>query len=177
MLFCGQGISGPCRRQLRDSAEISGMELRYFNGLISLQYIEFSGFHLHIFIHVVDHILRFQHAGIYLDHGIFTDERIYDSLPYHSGFRFGEVIICFKYLIGLHIHAGNFSVLRAREIFQHIIQQCVNTLTEHVRAHGNGNHAAVHHADTQSRTDLRLGESLSAEITLHKLFGSLRNRL
>ncbi len=117
MLFGGQGISCSRSGQLGDGADITGMQLRHLNRFISLHHIEFAGLHFHILIDIVDHVIRFQNAGIYLDQGVFSDKRIYDGLPYHSGFRFREVVIRLEDLVGLHIHTGAFPVLRAREIF------------------------------------------------------------
>ena len=97
------------------------MQFADFNGLIALEHIDLSDLFFNILIHVVNKIIRLKNAGIYLNQGIFPDKGIYNGLPDISGFCLCKVIICMVDLIGLHVNAGHFTILRTREVFDHII--------------------------------------------------------
>ena len=76
----------------------------------------------------------------------------------------------------LHVDAGNLPVFRAGEIFDDVVKQRVNALTQDVGAHAHGNDAAVADIGTQRRTDFRFGEGLAVKIPLHHILTGFRYR-
>ena len=114
-------VAGSRCCQLRQCSDVSGMQFTDFDRLIALQYIDFTNLLFNITIHVIQQIIRFQYTGIYLDQGVFSNERIHDGLPDISRFRLCEVIIRMVDLIGLQIDTSYFSVLRAWHVFDNII--------------------------------------------------------
>ena len=97
------------------------MQFTDFDRLIALPYIDFAKLLCNITIHVIQKIIRFQYTGVYLDQGVFSNERIHDGLPDVSGFSLCEVIIRMVDLVGLQIDTRYFSVLRAAHVFDNII--------------------------------------------------------
>ena len=172
----GKAVSRPCRGQLGERADISGVKFFHFNGLASLKHVQLSNLFLHILIYIVYQIVGLKYAGIYLNQGILADKRVNDGLPDIGGFRLGEIIVRMEDVVGLHINSGHFSVFRAGKILDDIVKQRVNSLTEHTGTHRHGNDASVAHVGAQSRPDFRLRESLSAEVSLHHFFAGLGNR-
>ena len=97
------------------------MQFTDLDRLIALQYIDFTNLLFNITIHVIQQIIGFQYTGIYLDQGVFSNERIHDGLPDISRFSLCEVIIRMVDLVGLQIDTSYFSVLRAGHVFDNII--------------------------------------------------------
>ena len=114
-------VAGSRCSQLRQCSDISRMQFTDFDRLIALQYIDFANLLFNITIHVIQQIIRFQYTGVYLDQGVFSNERIHDGLPDVSGFSLCEIIIRMVDLVGLQIDTRYFSVLRAGHVFDNII--------------------------------------------------------
>ena len=168
-------MSRSCSGQFRQGTDIACVKLGYLNRLIPLKHIKLTDLLLQISVYIVDDIICLQNAGIHLDQGILTDEGIHDGLPDIGTLCLGEIIVCMVDLAGLHIDAGTGTVIRAGEILDNVIQQGIYALAEHIGAHGHRNHAAVAYIDSKGRSDLSLGEGLSAKIPLHHLFTGLCN--
>ena len=105
-IFDGRGfgretVAGSRCGQFRQCSDVSGMQFTDFDRLIALQYIYFTNLLFNITIHVIQQIIRFQYTGVYLDQGVFSNERIHDSLPDIGGFCLGEIVIRMVNLIGL----------------------------------------------------------------------------
>ena len=114
-------VAGSRSRQLRQCSDVPGMQFTDLDRLIALQYIYFTNLLFNITIHVIQQIIRFQYSGVYLDQGVFSNERIHDGFPDVSGFSLCEVIIRMVDLVGLQIDTRYFSILRARHVFDNII--------------------------------------------------------
>ena len=94
-------VAGSRCCQLRQCSDVSGMQFTDFDRLIALQYIDFANLLFNITIHVIQQIIRFQYSRVYLDQGVFSDERIHYGLPDIGGFCLGEIVIRMVNLIGL----------------------------------------------------------------------------
>ena len=176
-VFGGQTVAGAGRRQLRQSADIPCVKFAYFHGLIALHYVQLADLLLDVFIHIVDQVVRLEHAGIHLDQRVLADKGIHDGFPNIGRLCLGEIIVRMVNLVGLHIDACHFPVLRAGHIFHDVIQQSENALTQDIGPHGHGYDAAIAHIGTQCRADLGLREGLPIEEALHHLLTGLRHRL
>ena len=114
-------VAGSRCSQLRQCSDVSGMQFTDLDRLIALQYIDFTNLLFNITIHVIQQIIGFQYTGVYLDQGVFSNERIHDGLPDISGFSLCKIIIRMVDLVGLQIDTSYFSVLRAGHVFDNII--------------------------------------------------------
>ena len=174
--FRGKSITCSGCRQLRNGADVSRMQLLHLDRLASLHNIEFVDLLFHFLLVIVDHVIILKYARAYLNQWIFTDKRINDRLEDISGFRFREIKIRLEYFIALKINTCKFTVLRTRHIFNNVIKQCVNTLTKYIGSHRHRHDTAVHNVGAQRRPDLRLWETLTVKIALHKFFTGLGYR-
>ena len=97
----GKGVACPGRRQFCNGSDIAGMEFFDLNGFIALHHIELVNLLFHFLLIVINDIIILQYTGADLNQRILTDKGIHDGLKDISRLRFGEVIICLEYLVGL----------------------------------------------------------------------------
>ena len=62
-----QTVSGSRRSQLGKRTDISRVKLRHLHRLVALKHIQLSDLFLDILIYIVNHIIRLQDTGIYLN--------------------------------------------------------------------------------------------------------------
>ena len=118
----GKAVSGTGCGQFRKRADVAGMKLWNFHGLIALEHVDLTDLLFNVLVHVVHHVVGLQNAGVHLDQGVLTDERIHDGLPDICGFRLGEIVICVINLTSLIINSGHLTVLRAREVLDDVVK-------------------------------------------------------
>ena len=152
------------------------MKLTHLNWLASLHHIKLSDFFLNILIIIEHLIICFQNTGTNLNQRILADKRIHYSLEDKSALRLCKIEIRLKNFLCFHIDTGIFPSLRAGEIFNDIVKQGINTLSQNIGAHGHGNNSSVINIGTQGGSDLRFGEGFAAEISFHELFTCFSNR-
>ena len=153
------------------------MKLFYLDRFAAFHHVQLTQTLFRIFCFIVQCVITLDYAGSYLYHRIFSDKRIYDRLPNICGFRFCEIVICFKYFLRLHIDTGNITLFRRRHIAYDIIEKDLDTLKIQAGAHRNRNDRYIVHIRMKRCNDLGFGEFFTVEITIHQLLTRLGNCL
>ena len=159
--------------KLLKCTEVTCMKLRNFSCLVALKNIELTELNLYIFSWNIHCIIWFKYTWANLDKWVLTNEWIDHSLKYKGCLWLWEIKVSFKNLICIGIDTCHLTILRARHVFNYIIQKCVDTLTESTWSHLDRNNTAVTYITSNCCSDLSFWECISVKVSVHKLFWCL----